>query len=147
MKKCRKCQVSKETSEFHKHSGKKDGLQDVCKVCSIETSKQWYIANKHAPSVVARLVKCDRATLMALKKEVDDIKAASGCVLCPEKAACCLDFHHLGGKDQNVSYWRKCKSRKRLYDEISKCVVICANCHRKLHAGLLSLDKSQLVQG
>lgn len=51
-----------------------------------------------------------------------------------------LDFHHLNPseKDLEVSLLTR-YSTKRVKDEIRKCVVLCANCHRKLHAGIISL--------
>jgi hypothetical protein len=35
MKKCTKCKLNKERSEFHKNKTKRDGLQSWCKVCKI----------------------------------------------------------------------------------------------------------------
>jgi hypothetical protein len=29
--------------------------------------------------------------------------------------------------------------------EASKCVVLCANCHRELHAGIITLDKVEQI--
>ncbi len=65
------------------------------------------------------------------------------CKTCGEKTAACLDFHHLEprSKDFSVSQisswgWGALK----IEEEISKCVILCANCHRKLHAGLIQLS-------
>jgi hypothetical protein len=50
-----------------------------------------------------------------------------------------IDFHHLdaGKKEFNVSTYMKKKASKenirKFLDEVSKCVVLCSNCHRKLH--------------
>ena len=55
-----------------------------------------------------------------------------GCTRCDEKDPACLDFHHLGGKDAKVSSLVNC-SEQRLRAEIEKCIVLCANCHRKEH--------------
>ena len=57
---------------------------------------------------------------------------SSGCLLCGEMYAPALDFHHVYGKDFQISQtWAS--SLDRLREEISKCVVLCANCHRKEH--------------
>ena len=32
------------------------------------------------------------------------------------------------------------KNREWLSQEIAKCVCLCANCHRKVHAGLIDLN-------
>ena len=63
-----------------------------------------------------------------------------GCSVCSEKEHVCLDFHHLDGKDKEVASMLGMNDT-RVKEEISKCVVLCANCHRKHHAGLLNIDQ------
>ena len=73
-------------------------------------------------------------------REIINEAKQGGCVACGEKESACLDFHHLGDKDNVVSQmlgW----SNKRVVEEIAKCVVLCANCHRKHHAGLLDIPQ------
>lgn len=71
------------------------------------------------------------------------IKAELGCCLCEEKAYPALDFHHKGRKDLS-SIQFKTASISKLKKELRRCVVLCANCHRKLHAKLVSLPKGIL---
>jgi len=59
-----------------------------------------------------------------------------GCSLCPEDNWSCLDFHHLGEKEKNIGNMHIYNVTK-LADEVAKCVVVCANCHRKIHAGVI----------
>ena len=56
------------------------------------------------------------------------------CLHCPESRFPCLDFHHREsdkkvGTIAQVRHW----SRERLAEEIAKCDVLCANCHRWHH--------------
>lgn len=62
-------------------------------------------------------------------------KATLKCERCPESTPICLDFHHAGdAKDTEVSRLvRSGVSRERIMAEIAKCIVLCANCHRKEH--------------
>jgi len=47
-----------------------------------------------------------------------------------------LDFHHANGtKERDVSYFANAKSYKKMLLEIRKCICVCSNCHRKIHAG------------
>jgi hypothetical protein len=47
-----------------------------------------------------------------------------------------LDFHHHGKKENNVTkLFGRCY-RKRLIAELNKCVLLCANHHRKFHIHL-----------
>ena len=46
MKRCSRCKIEKELSEFHKKKGTKDGLQYWCKECRKKTPHDWYLANQ-----------------------------------------------------------------------------------------------------
>jgi len=74
------------------------------------------------------------------KKEwLNDLKESEGCHFCSVDTAICLDFHHQGDKDANISRLVTSDySKEKIKEEISKCIVICANCHRKLHAGIIT---------
>jgi len=54
---------------------------------------------------------------------------------CGESHPAALDFHHANGnKEFTVSRaYSDCYSWKRIEKEISKCEMICRNCHAKLH--------------
>ena len=92
---------------------------------------------------VARNQKGNRAALLAY---VQKVKVESGgCLLCSEAAPCCLSFHHRDRSTKKFSIsngTRLCVSLTRLKAEIRKCVVICENCHRKVHSGLLVLPEA-----
>jgi len=64
-----------------------------------------------------------------------DWKSTIGCITCGEKNPVCLDFHHLDEttKLYDVPAMANYGDQKRL-EEVVKCVVVCANCHRKTHA-------------
>ncbi|MFH1189904.1 MAG: hypothetical protein V1682_04370 [Candidatus Omnitrophota bacterium] len=49
-----------------------------------------------------------------------------------------LEFHHndISGKKFGISEKGYTRSWKDVKDELDKCVMICANCHRELHAKL-----------
>lgn len=77
-----------------------------------------------------------------IREFVKFIKGNFKCINCPESCPCCLDFHHLDPtlKDRDVSECLHNGSMKKLLDEVSKCVVLCSNCHRKIHSGLIVLN-------
>jgi len=47
-----------------------------------------------------------------------------------------LEFHHKNPteKDFNISKKGHCRSLARVKSEIEKCDLLCANCHREIHA-------------
>jgi sugar phosphate isomerase/epimerase len=58
------------------------------------------------------------------------------CVVCNyEGTPAAFDFHHIHGKDFNVGS-RITFSWDRVVEELSKCVLVCARCHREIHDGL-----------
>lgn len=71
-----------------------------------------------------------------IKNFIRELKANSKCVRCKENHPACLDFHHLdkNGKDGIISEAAKNDwTMDRLLKELQKCVILCANCHRKEH--------------
>ena len=47
-----------------------------------------------------------------------------------------LDFHHLDPKEKDFNVGGKSFNLERLKKEVDKCVLVCANCHREIHAKL-----------
>lgn len=127
-KKCNKCQEIKTLSEFNKGKNKKDGYQSYCRECNKIKLKTHYQNNKDYYSDKKKVRVDDVRNL------IKDIKAKSKCARCPEDDAACLDFHHEGNKDFNIGeaivngY-----SIGRVKEKIDKCIILCSNCHRKLH--------------
>jgi transcription elongation factor Elf1 len=69
------------------------------------------------------------------------------CIFCNySKYVGALDFHHVknNGKDFGISEKGYTRSRKRVKQELDKCILVCANCHREIHAGLLQPPKETL---
>ena len=61
------------------------------------------------------------------------------CQLCGyKKCSEALEFHHLevAGKDFGISDKGYTRSWKKIEEELDKCILLCANCHREVHAGL-----------
>ena len=76
-----------------------------------------------------------RSRLLELKEWFRELKRDFSCELCGEDDFRTLDFHHTNpeGKEFSVSTMvHDGYSRKRIEEEIRKCLVLCANCHRKL---------------
>ncbi len=69
------------------------------------------------------------------KRELADMYLHGGCVDCGEKDVRVLDFDHVRGtKEFSISKGLRDRvSNVRLVQEIKKCEVRCANCHRKRH--------------
>src|SRR5437763_16015972 len=71
-----------------------------------------------------------------LRRWLNEYKATLCCSRCAENHPACLDFHHLDPHtkvDGITELIKRIVSKQRILDEIAKCEVICANCHRKEH--------------
>jgi hypothetical protein len=132
-KQCSKCGLTKDTQEFTKCVRSRDGLRSYCRGC------QGLIHGAYWPS--AGVVKAKTRKCKA-RNAVNAIKAERACCICGEGDPCCLDFHHRSDKKFSISDAVKHRiGMQQLMTEIAKCSVVCANCHRKIHAGKLSLPE------
>jgi len=76
------------------------------------------------------------------KKEILDTAKDVPCQSCGQiHPSCCMDLHHVDPSDKKyeISYLKKNGSIQLLEEELSKCVCLCALCHRKIHANLLEI--------
>ena len=66
---------------------------------------------------------------------LNEYKAERGCAECGESDPTCLDFHHRDPGEKSFSISKKIKhSMAKIMDEVAKCDILCANCHRRHHA-------------
>lgn len=58
-----------------------------------------------------------------------------------------LDFHHLDESKKSFSLGTRGLTRSwvKIRAELKKCILVCANCHREIHAGLIDLQKLSLM--
>lgn len=145
LKKCCICHTDRPHTDFNRASGRKDGLQTHCRACNAVCSRRYYQSNieKHRETTKKRRQEKWRLT----KQRIDDIKRRFGCRVCDESDIVCLDFHHLNpaSKEFEIAIvmnqempWEK------VLAEIRKCVCLCANCHRKVHAGRFEVTEAML---
>ena len=74
----------------------------------------------------------------AAKEWLHEIKKSLKCSRCSEDFWACLEFHHLDAETKDVTLAEMYKRGwciERMKKELVKCVVLCANCHRKEHYG------------
>lgn len=82
-----------------------------------------------------RIAKGKKKRSERINKYIQDYKLSKGCSICGyNKCARALDFHHNGDKEFAISKVAGSMSLENIKKEMEKCVVICANCHRELHA-------------
>lgn len=106
----------------------------------LERQRKWRDNNKE---YIAIKQKEDREYKRRLVSRYKTIKS---CAVCGYRSCSqAMDLHHVdpSTKEKTVSQLMG-YSIKKIKDELSKCVVLCANCHRELHAGVIKLPTTQL---
>ncbi|MEK7071994.1 MAG: hypothetical protein AAB969_00315 [Patescibacteria group bacterium] len=78
-----------------------------------------------------------------LRKKSIEYKGGK-CIICGyNKCNQVLEFHHFNPKVKDFSISQKgyTRSWEKVKKELDKCILVCANCHREIHAGTTQLPK------
>lgn len=113
MKVCATCKESLPLEQFYERPSSSDGKVSNCKKCSSRYMMDRWIATK------------EKAIQYLGGKCVDCEKSY------PRQV---YDFHHLNPSQKEMG-WNKLKKRSwnSITKELSKCVLLCSNCHRIRH--------------
>lgn len=80
-----------------------------------------------------------------LKKYITEVKEKSKCHICGEDRWWVLDFHHVKNKIMSIPEMaRNGCSLDDLKNEIEKCIIVCANCHRDIHHNIQKNNEKML---
>lgn len=72
------------------------------------------------------------------KRAIVEYKGGRCSVCGYDKCIEAMDFHHVRDKSFQLTNFYT-KSLEALKEEADKCVLLCANCHREVHAGVTQL--------
>lgn len=126
---CNKCGIKKPVEEFN-FNKTKGRIEYHCKKCHSEYLKNHYEENKQYYK--------DKASKRTkeLREWLREIKSKLCCAKCDQNHPAALDFHHDDPKLKEMTVasavnngWNK----ERILEEIEKCTVLCATCHRIHH--------------
>ncbi len=131
---CGRCKEDKPWAGFYPSARTTNWTRIWCKDCS-----KRYFREKRGPDG-----KCYGNQYLAKYRKrnmavTTETKAKVGCAHCGEDDPICLEFHH---EDRKMKSYNICQlvasgcSLEKLRAEIKKCIVLCANCHRKVEAGV-----------
>ena len=105
-----------------------------------EYLRKHYQANKEKYKKKSKRLRDDR------REKLKELKATAICCICGENDPRCLDFHHRNPEEKDFGITRAIRDRvawSTILEEIEKCDLICANCHRKGHASLVAKGKKK----
>jgi hypothetical protein len=124
------CQTKKNIKDFAWKSKVNKARQSYCKECQKVRSRVHYQNNRQNYLEKAR--KRNKEVLESIQRYVWNFLSKHPCVDCGETDIVILEFDHERNKRYNLSEIVKERSSlKKVKKEIKKCVVRCANCHRR----------------
>ena len=124
-KTCRLCGESKPLPAFHPNKQCSFGVVATCRDCTRERISKWYKDNRKQRQTVANKARQDRK-----RKAVEQF--GGKCLDCQQVFPdCVFEFHHLDPSQKDMSPANASPSKWE--KELTKCVMLCANCHRIRH--------------
>lgn len=103
----------------------------------LSANQRWYYTHRDADTTEKRQRRTE------LRAWLYEVKQDASCHQCGDGDTASLEFHHRPGAEklmdvgQMVAYGY---GRDAIRDEIEKCAVLCANCHRREHHGEYDMD-------
>ena len=100
-----------------------------------ENKEMWTAYHKEYYCEWYKLNRSDKVQYLKNRRKniriwIEDIKKQMKCSRCGFGDYRAIVFHHIGNKDRGIADMVKdAWSKKRILEEIKKCIPLCANCH------------------
>jgi hypothetical protein len=144
----RRCGVCGELKPFDEFAWRRKvrGQRDnMCRGCRADYKRDHYEANKQRYVDQAR----ERKQALAAKRMTYLIEflKTHPCVDCGETDPLVLEFDHLVDKAFDIGAAIPYRRWQSILDEIAKCEVVCANCHRRRTSRRRGFMRATLLAG
>lgn len=125
---CSICKQLQPYTEYYKWNKTKDGFMSRCKSCHSKRQKLFRDSNKDHVKQQTK----QRREALKLKAVLYKGDRCEDCL--QQFPLCCYDFHHVDPttKDNDIGSMIQ-SSWDFVKNELDKCVLLCANCHRCRH--------------
>jgi len=143
-RKCGGCGQLKPIAEFNWRRKAIGQMDNLCRPCRAAYHKEHYEANKQRyidqAAASKRKLRVERTIfLIEFFKE-------HPCADCGEQDPVVLEFDHLRDKLFDIGQALPYRQWQSILDEIAKCEVVCANCHRRRTAQRRGVIRAVLTQ-
>ena len=141
---CSKCNKELNLNNFNSKTNRsgKTKTQPYCKACQKEYKAKYYLNNKD------KILKQANKRKQDFKKQFyNNTLFKSKCKICGETSPECLEFHHINPKikHKSISVLLSNGCSEQIYEELKKCEVLCANCHKKITAKQFNWYKQKVI--
>lgn len=129
MVRCCRCGEVKPLKEFNYRNKKLQIRQKACRTCTRLELRNHYSRNREYYLQKAHKRNKENRTL--IKEYIWNFLQSHPCVDCGEDDLTVLEFDHVKGKNFTIARLSRDHTLQAVKDEIDKCEVRCANCHRR----------------
>jgi hypothetical protein len=123
------CGEMKPVDDFMWHRKATGERDSYCRPCRASYKRAHYLANKQR--YIANANAWSRRNIEDRTRWLLQFFATHPCVDCGESDPVVLEFDHLRDKAFDIGRAMRDKNWDLILQEIEKCEVVCANCHRK----------------
>jgi hypothetical protein len=141
---CYRCNQAKPAGDFAWKRRARDQRDSLCRPCRSEYGKEHYAANRERYIEQARVSK--EALRLERTRYLLNFFKTHPCVDCGESDPVVLEFDHLENKAFSIGAKLVQFAWQTILDEIEKCEVVCANCHRRRTAQRRGAVRALLTQ-
>jgi hypothetical protein len=128
---CNKCKIIQDENCFVFKNKVKNKRQTICKTCQNVYKLKWYYKNHEENRV--KFNQTRQNLVISLQEKMIEYLTGKCCIDCGESNIITLDFDHINPeeKQHNIGNMiHSCFSWEKICEEINKCEIRCANCHR-----------------
>ena len=92
-----------------------------------------------------RCMKCRTEAVQRRREKIKELavqyKGGKCCICGYNRYLGALEFHHLNPTEKDFGIGTKgyTRSFEKVKGELDKCILVCSNCHKEIHAGLVSV--------
>lgn len=129
LRRCGRCREFKPTSDFAWRRVRRGQLDNYCRPCRAAYKRAHYVANRQR--YIAAATRRRDALIAERTAFVVEYFRRHPCADCGETDPIILEFDHLGRKEFTIAAGIRVRNWESVLDEIAKCDVVCANCHRR----------------
>lgn len=139
MKTCTRCKKEKPEEDFNFKFKDKGIRSSHCRDCSRLYIKRHY--EEHKKYYLEKAKKRNSQMRLAASRFLWDYLSSHSCVDCGESDPIVLEFDHKKNKISDVSFLARVASLDKIKEEVEKCEIRCANCHRRRTSKTLGWHK------
>ena len=135
-----------------------DEIKELKEYYKTHTKKETALKFKVSETTVTKYKECKREELTEEERKIKNYQhvkyfrnrtkeraveyKGGKCLICGyNRCINAFDFHHLDPKEKDFAISGNCnRAWEKVKSELDKCVMLCSNCHREVHAGLVKLN-------